>query len=115
VTKLDLSADDAAYSGQGADGLRTRWADTYSSIAREAQVTIRSQLQLDFSRASRGHGGCAIEQVEIFPVAPRDYQRLHRRDPEEPSRFSDAPATGIPGLVRCLSDLAGVEQTFRVG
>src|SRR5690606_25832625 len=84
VTKLDQPAEEMVVAAKQEGGLRLRWAQAYAVCARRARDLLRAQLDAALRDASVALATAATE-LPVFPVFPRDYQRLHRADPDEPS------------------------------
>jgi hypothetical protein len=103
-TKLDQSAAEAASGRPG----RASWRAICASLAARMQTMVRSQLACELRRAPRPTNRLSqvFERAEIVAVFPREYQRLHRRDPEELARFQDPRETGIPELMERLRALS---------
>lgn len=116
VVKLDLSADEAKKS---ADMNRREpdktWREHFDKQCSAAMDLVRQQLRRELGVAARTLGvppegeaaavGAVLAQIEIRPVAPVEYQRAHRCDPEEPARLA-AHDTHIAGLARALEQMA---------
>lgn len=101
VTKLDQVAD-ASISGP-----RTtkHWHDACVAVATRARELLSAQLQSELARQKQDAGGLmrrVVDRVQVVPVFPLEYQRLHRRDPEDPPRLDRSCATGIPDLAARL-------------
>lgn len=105
VTKLDQVASEMmAREAPGA-----RWEDVCSSLSVGVQRLVHEQLELELSHGSMPVAAAlreAFEQVDVVPVFPLEYQRLHRSDPEDPARFKHSSATGIPELMARLRAFA---------
>jgi len=104
ATKLDQPAAEAASHSNGVQS----WAGACHALAMRASVVISSQLDIALlGAAPTGNSGRQqVPKTDVLPVFPREYQRLHRADPDEPARLDNEEATGIPRLIERLQDLA---------
>lgn len=117
VTKLDLSVDEALVRSRRDTSAAAGWQYAQASIATRATDMVRAQFALDRRRSLPA--GCDAtephcEQLDVFPVFPRDYQRLHRSDPDEPTALRSETASGIPALCARLEQLGATRTAFFV-
>jgi hypothetical protein len=113
VTKLDQPAADAFLFSKLPGAQRLTWSEASVACANRARDVLQSQLALELSRAI----GCdpisvddLARRVLIFPVLPREYQRFHRADSEEPTRLVEVGASGVANLAANLSQVARAHQ-----
>jgi hypothetical protein len=102
VTKLDQVAD-ASVSGCRST---SAWRDACASAAARARELVRSQLESEVNRRKGAAGELmrrVVCRVQVVPVFPLEYQRIHRGDPEEPPKL-DLSATGIARLAVAIRD-----------
>jgi Dynamin family len=103
ATKLDQPASEEVQRGSSKS-----WSEACRTLGTRARSMIRAQLDLGLAHSGPrlGVGRSPFEHVPIVAVFPREYQRLHRADPEEPARLRNVAATGIPELMARLQDVA---------
>lgn len=110
VTKLDQ----VVAEGMLAAGQKAGWHDACGAAGLRARELVRSQLQGEVTRRNSRTAARmrrAVDQAPIVPVFPMEYQRIHRRDPDEPSRLGESSATGIPALASYLRTIIGKRAT----
>jgi hypothetical protein len=77
--------------------------------AARAREVLKSQFDVELSRSLQSGDVALGERVSarlgIYPVFPREYQRLHRADPEEPTSLCEASASGVPRLAARLAQI----------
>lgn len=99
ATKLDQVVAEVlvrAPAGQG-------WLDACLAVANRMREVVRAQLASELGRRNDNPGLLrAIDEADVVPVFPVEYQRLHRGDPDEPARMRQASSTGIPALMARL-------------
>jgi hypothetical protein len=110
VTKLDQVASEAIAASRSAGRAGIKWPDALATVAACAEQVLRSQLETELTRTlapyATGIRARLRQRVTIVPVFPIDHQRLCRADAEEPTRFTNASATGIVKLRDRLRRLA---------
>lgn len=100
ITRLDLSADELRRRRrQARTSGATSWTGCLREVRGEAIAMVREQLRQQFRDSALDS---LAARVQVHAVAPTEYQRIHRRDPEDPSRLSDPADTGVPGLARAI-------------
>jgi hypothetical protein len=101
VTKLDQVVGEML-SGAGGVG---RWGPTCAAVTARVREVVRAQLHSEVAHGKLLAAGSllqAVARAEVVPVFPLEYQRLHRRDPDDPPRLGLSSATGIPTLTTHL-------------
>lgn len=109
LTKLDQPVADAVLASKQSGATRVSWADAAASCSARARDVLRSQFELELARSLAPQdieaGRRVSARLGIYPVYPREYQRLHRTDPDEPTPLRDAAASGVPKLAARLAQL----------
>lgn len=104
VTRLDETASDARKRAPRVRG--SRFDECLEEVGAAARSMIRGQLRDAVGHLAPRERERVQERVEVYPVAPVEYRKVHLRDEEEPARVSDASRTGILELRRHLRSLA---------
>ncbi|MEY4512601.1 MAG: hypothetical protein RLZZ450_4723 [Pseudomonadota bacterium] len=109
VTKLDQPVSDAVLAGKQSGAERVSWTEAAATCAARARDVLRSQFDMELARSLQPDDEVFGERVSarlgIFPVFPREYQRLYRADPDEPTSLREADASGVPKLAARLAQI----------
>ncbi len=106
VSKLDQPIADAVVAHKQAMRGAIRWSEVAPEYAARACQVVAAQLTTELARRERAPSANLGSQLRIMPVLPRDYQRLHRAEPDEPTQLRSAEESGIPALARAIEQLA---------
>lgn len=105
VTKLDMIAADERRRSRSS---RSSFEDALQHVRKAATSRIRDQVReiLGASFDDMTERKRASDRIDVFSLAPVEYQRLAACDDEEPPRVQNAHSTGVPSLSAHLREQA---------